>query len=176
MRVAGLVLRRHVLLDSLTWAAHRQQDEGVGENDEGAGQGVAKDEKTHDVGQGQQLVVGCVPVNAAGRAVRFGAVMPPLCQGSDSKHHWVTPHCNHQEAGVGRGELAAWSDEIQKVCSGCCEYYDCPLKRLEFPIWWITLSKLININYFWFAKVYYCYWISHYCFHNLVDNWLVGPV
>ena len=48
--IGGLGLRWHMLLDGLTWPAHRQQDERVGEEDDGAGQHVAKDEQADNVG------------------------------------------------------------------------------------------------------------------------------
>lgn len=112
--IGGLGLRWHMLLDSLTWPSHRQQNESVREEDDSAGQRVAKDEKADDVRQSWKLVVGRMPVNAAGCAVRFRTVMSPLCQGPYSKHRCITPHSNHQEAGMGRGELVTWSDRRQK--------------------------------------------------------------
>lgn len=88
-------------LDGLVRAAHRQQDEGVGEEDDGAGQSVAEEEQADNVGQGRQLVVGYVPVNAAGSAIRLCSVVSPMCQGTDGEHRGITPHCHHQEAGMG---------------------------------------------------------------------------
>lgn len=105
--VGGLRLWGHVLLDGLAGSPHRHQDAGVGEDDDGAGQHVAKEEKANDVGQRRQLVVRSPPVDAAGGAVRFRPVMAPLHQGPHSKHRRVSPHSPHQETGVRRGELAS---------------------------------------------------------------------
>lgn len=74
-----------MLLHGLPRPPHRQQNEGVGQEDGGAGQRVAKNEKADDVRQSGELVVGRVPVDAAGGAVRLGAVTPPTRQGPDGK-------------------------------------------------------------------------------------------
>lgn len=100
MGVGGLRLWRHVLLDGLARPPHRHQDARVGEDDGGAGQHVAEEEKADDVRQRGQLVVGRPPVDAAGGAVRFWTVAAPLQQGPHGKHRRVTPHSHHQEARV----------------------------------------------------------------------------
>lgn len=89
-----------MLLDSLTGAPHRQQDERVGQENDGAGQSVAEEEKADDVGQSQDLAVGCEPVDAASRAVRLGTVAAPLCQGPHGEDRCVAPHPHHQGMGM----------------------------------------------------------------------------
>lgn len=89
-----------MLLDSLTGPPHRQQDERVGQENDGAGQCIAKEEKADDVRQSQNLMVGCEPVDAACGAIRFGTVMSPLCQGPQGKKRCITPHSHHQDTGM----------------------------------------------------------------------------
>lgn len=108
MCIGGFGLWWHMLLNGLTWPPHRQQNERVGEEDDGAGQCIAKDEEADNVRHSQKLVVGCLPVDAAGCAVRFRAVVSPLCQGPHGKHRGVTPHSSHQEACVWWGELVTY--------------------------------------------------------------------
>lgn len=118
VRVGGLGLRWHMLLDGLTWPPHCQQDEGVGEEDDGTGQRVAEEEQGDDVRQSWKLVVRRPPVNAAGRAVRLGAITTPLRQGPHGEHGGETPHSNHQEVGVRRRELVPWWERRWKKIYG----------------------------------------------------------
>lgn len=66
-----------MLLESLSGTSHRHQDEGVGEEDDGARHDVAEEEKADDVGHGEEAAVRSEPVDAAGRAVRLVAVPTP---------------------------------------------------------------------------------------------------
>ena len=109
MSVGGLGLGRDVLLDGLSGATYCQQDEGVGEEDDGAWQSIAEQEEADDVRHGRRFVVGSMPVDAAGCAVRPRPIASPMCQGAKSKHRGVAPHSSHQEAGVRRGEFVTWS-------------------------------------------------------------------
>lgn len=96
-----------MLLDSLPRPAHRQQDEGVGEEDDGAGQDVAEEEEAYDVGHGETAVVRSKPVDAAGRAVGLETVLAPAGQRTCSEDGGVAPNPNHQHHGMPRGELVS---------------------------------------------------------------------
>lgn len=69
--IGDLVHRGHVLLHGLAGSPDSQQDEGVGEEDDGTGHNVAEEEEANDVGHGRRADVGRVPVDTAGRAVRL---------------------------------------------------------------------------------------------------------
>lgn len=66
-----------MLLDSLPRPADRQQDEGVGEEDDGTRHDVAEEEEAYDVGHGKKAVVRSKPVDAAGGAVGLVGVLTP---------------------------------------------------------------------------------------------------
>lgn len=118
MCFGGLGLWWDMLLNSLTWPPHSQQNESVGKEDDCAGQCIAKDKKADNVRQSWKLMVGCMPVNAAGCAIWFSTVMPPLCQGPHSKHRSIAPNSSHQEAGMWGGKLVPWKRRHKKrLCS-----------------------------------------------------------
>lgn len=107
MCVGDLVLRGHVLLHSLAGAPHGQQDERVGQEDDGAGHDVAEEEEADDVAHGCRVLTGAVPVDAARRTVRLGPVLPPTREGANSKNSSVAPDPGNKHAGVAGGELVA---------------------------------------------------------------------
>lgn len=106
--IGALGLWWHMLLDGLTWALHGQQNESVGEEDDSAGDYIAKEEKADNIRQSWKLIVGCMPVNAARCPIRLKTVMSPVCQWPQSKHRRVTPNSSHQEVGMWRGEVVTW--------------------------------------------------------------------
>lgn len=105
VRVGDLVLRRHVLLHGLAGATDGEQDERVGQENDGAGDHVAEEEEADDVAHGRRVLAGAVPVDAAGRAVRLGPVLSPSRQGADGKNAGVAPDPCYQQVGVVIGKF-----------------------------------------------------------------------
>lgn len=66
-----------MLLDSLPRPAHRHQDEGIREEDDGARHNVAEEEEAYDVGHGKMAVMRSKPVDAAGSSVGLVGVLTP---------------------------------------------------------------------------------------------------
>lgn len=85
-----------MLLDGLSRPAHRHQDEGVGEEDDGARQDVAEEEEADDVRHGEDAVVRSKPVDAAGGAVGLVTVLTPAGERTYREDGGVAPHPEHQ--------------------------------------------------------------------------------
>lgn len=113
MRVGSLVLRRHVLLQGLAGAPDSQPDEGVGEENDSAGDDIAEEEEADDVAHGHGVLAGSVPVDATSCAVRLGPVLPPARQGAHGENARVAPDPRHQHIGVAIGKLVTCGREPQ---------------------------------------------------------------
>lgn len=115
MRIGNLVLRGHVLLHGLAGAAYSQQDERVGQKDDGARHHVAEEEEADDVAHGCGTLAGSMPVDAARRAIRLSPVLSPARQGTHSKHSSVAPDASHQQAGMAVRELVTLVQRRRRI-------------------------------------------------------------
>lgn len=100
VRIGDLVLWGHVLLHGLAGATDSQEDEGVGQKDDGAGHDVAEDKEADDVAHSCRVLTGRMPVDAARCAIWLGPILPPTRQRTDSKHCSIAPDASDQQAGV----------------------------------------------------------------------------
>lgn len=113
MRVGNLVLRRHMLLHGLAGARDSQQDEGIREENNSAGDNIAEEEQADDVAHSREVLAWSVPVDATGCAIRLGRVFSPARQGADSKNSRVAPHPCDQHVGVAIRKLVTCGEELQ---------------------------------------------------------------
>lgn len=105
MCIGDLVLWGHMLLHSLAGAPDGQQDECVGQEDDGAGHDVAEEEETDDVAHSCRALAGCMPVDAARCTIRLGPILSPARQGTHGKDSSIAPNPSNQEAGVTERKL-----------------------------------------------------------------------
>lgn len=91
-----------MLLQVLAGRVHREQDARVRSHDNTARQDVAEDEQCHSVGARCAVLVGQVPVDAAGRAIRFRPVFPPVGQRRGGEQQGIEPGAGYEQKAMNR--------------------------------------------------------------------------
>lgn len=90
---------------------HRHQDARVRRDDDAAGQDVAEDEERQGVGARCAVLIGQVPVDATGRAVRLRAVLPPVGQRRAGEEQGVDPSTGDEHTAVNRVKPVPWENK-----------------------------------------------------------------
>lgn len=119
MCIGDLVLWWHVLLHSLAGTPHSQQDERVGQKDDGAGHGVTEEEEADYVAHRCRILAGTMPVYATCCPVRLRPIISPSGERTYSKHSSVAPDDSNQQASMVVWELVACKrrGERRKTCN-----------------------------------------------------------
>lgn len=93
---------RCMLLHSLAGRMHCDQNACVGCYNNTAGEDIAEDEQCHSVGARCGMLIGQVPVNATGGAIRLWSIFPPVGQWGAGKQQGIGPSTGNEQTAVNR--------------------------------------------------------------------------
>jgi len=134
--------RGNVLPDGAAGPAHHQQDLPVAEQHDAAGRRVAQHKQRQCVRARPGLPPCPLPVDAAGRAVGFGAVRPPVEQRGTGEEQRVRPAAANQETAV------VWAQAL--AC------WDINVINIDIYIYQKLLSKAIYKDLLKETAIYHC--------------------